>query len=159
MGIVSPLRRFFLYTFPVLVLMSIIFVMSTDRGSAEHTRTLIEKILRQWFPAQVADWPIALFERIDWNVRKVAHVTEYTLLGVLTYRMLGYGRPNFYHYQVWGTVLFCVAYAASDEYHQSFYASRGAAAGDVFFDAFGAILATMLCLWHRLVGKQQKTSP
>ena len=125
-------------------------MMSTDRGSAEHTRPFIEKLLRSWFPEQVKNWPIALFERIDWDVRKTAHVTEYSLLGVLFYRALGYGRPEFYSHYVWGTLLLGIAYAASDEYHQSFFPSRGAAAADVFFDTFGILAGITICLWHRM---------
>jgi VanZ family protein len=127
--------------------------MSTDRGASEHTRTFIEKFLRHWFPNQVTYWPTTLFERIDWDIRKTAHVTEYSLLGILLYRLLGYGKSGFYSYQVWGTILLGIAYAASDEYHQSFYPSRGAAAADVFFDTFGILAGTVICLWHRLIRK------
>jgi VanZ family protein len=130
--------------------MGVIFAMSTDAGAADHTRTFIEKLLRRWVPTLVADWPKSLFERIDWDVRKTAHVTEYTLFGILAYRLWGYGRPKFYSHQVWGTLLLGIAYAASDEYHQSFFPSRGAAAADVFFDTFGVLLGIVICLWHRL---------
>jgi VanZ family protein len=152
------MKKFCVYLLPVLLWMSIIFAMSTDRGSAEHTRTLIEKLLRSWFPTQVADWPIALFERIDWDVRKTAHVTEYGLLGILLYRAIGYGRAPFYSPQIWGTLLLGITYAASDEYHQSFFPSRGAAAADVFFDTFGVLTGIVLCLWHRLTRSKHSHS-
>lgn len=44
---------------------------------------------------------------------------------------------------MWGVVAFCIAYAITDELHQSFVASRQGSPFDVGFDTAGAILALL----------------
>ena len=74
-----------------------------------------------------------------------AHFTEYTILGTLVARAIGIGMPGL------GIVVIAVAAAAfsasyglSDEWHQSFVASRDASIIDAGFDAMGAVLGASL---------------
>ena len=73
----------------------------------------------------------------DWLMRKSAHVGEYAVLFLLTRRALG-GKHG-----VWA-FLFCLAYAAGDEFHQTFVPYRDGNLRDVLIDAFGAALASRL---------------
>lgn len=73
----------------------------------------------------------------DWFLRKSAHVGEYAVLFLLVRRAMA-GRSG-----VWA-FLFCVAYAATDEYHQAFVPFRDGNARDVLIDALGAALASRL---------------
>jgi VanZ family protein len=70
----------------------------------------------------------------DLVLRKLAHATEYGVLGFLLLRALGSELPAF----VAG-----VAYAASDEVHQHFVRGRHGAAYDVAIDAFGVLLGVL----------------
>lgn len=70
----------------------------------------------------------------DYPLRKVAHMAEFAILWVLARRAMGDG---------WGLV-FTILYAASDEYHQTFVASRHGVWTDVVIDGAGALLALTL---------------
>jgi hypothetical protein len=65
-------------------------------------------------------------------VAKGAHLFEYGVLFLLARRVLpGDGKA----------LLFCLAYAASDEWHQSFVPGRGPSPVDVLIDGLGALTA------------------
>jgi VanZ family protein len=75
----------------------------------------------------------------DLVLRKLAHLAEYALLGALLARALG-SRV--------AAALVGVAYAASDEWHQTFVAGRQGSARDVLVDAAGLVAGALL--WGRL---------
>ncbi len=80
-----------------------------------------------------------LWDRI---LRKGAHVLEYAVLAWLTGRagmLSGMARGR----ALWLGALLAVAYAASDEYHQSFVPGRDGNALDVGIDAAGAVIGTL----------------
>ena len=66
----------------------------------------------------------------DLVLRKLAHATEYAILGALLLRALGRPVP---------ATLAAVAYAASDELHQHFVSGRHAAPLDLAIDAVGVL--------------------
>ena len=67
-------------------------------------------------------------------LRKGAHVCEYLILTVLLGRCV---RPSL-------AALIALAYAASDEWHQTFVPGREGAPRDVAIDGIGVALATVL---------------
>ena len=143
-----PLVRSAYYVGPLLVWMLVIFGFSTDVASAEKTRPAVGGVLSRLFPGIARRLTRAQLERVDWNLRKSAHVTEYAILAILAFRAVAFGDPTFRNRNVVLPFLIGVLYAASDEYHQSFTASRGAKAADVTFDAFGVTVGLLLCLWR-----------
>ena len=151
---VSSLGKTAYYVGPLLLWMAFIYGASTDAGSADHTRPFVGSILRRLLPSVAARLSPEAVDRVDWNVRKAAHITEYALLAVLAYRAVAFGGTTFRHRNVVLPFVIAVAYAASDEYHQSFTASRGAAAADVTFDTFGVTIGLILCLWQRLAASE-----
>jgi VanZ family protein len=104
--------------------------------------------LRRWLPVLVWAAVIFAFSSIPslgtglgtWDLvgRKLAHMTEYAILGALLLRALG---------TVWPAFAAAVLYAASDELHQHFVAGRHAAPLDVAIDATGVALG--LLAWRR----------
>jgi VanZ family protein len=75
----------------------------------------------------------------DLILRKAAHMTEYAILAVLLRRATGsYG---------WAFGL-AVAYAASDEFHQTFVRGRHGTPVDVAIDTIGISLG--LLAWRRV---------
>jgi len=66
----------------------------------------------------------------DLVLRKLAHATEYGILGALLLRALGRPSP---------AALAAIAYSASDEVHQHFVRGRHAAPLDVAIDAVGVL--------------------
>lgn len=136
--------------------MCLIFSASTDAGSAEKTNPLVGQIIASIAPKFAATLSAEQIDRIDWNIRKTAHVTEYALFAILAFRALAYGDPRFRNRNAYGPILIAALYAATDEYHQSFVPSRGAAASDVFYDVMGSIIGTLLCLWRHSARAQRK---
>lgn len=121
--------------------MAIIFAGSTDLMSAEHTSRIIVPLLR-WFVPTIS--PLTLL-RLEFFFRKAAHVSEYAVLAVLLYRAFVHTIFQSRRALSAGIVLLsCAAYAASDEFHQSFVPSRTASLRDVMIDLCGAMLAVLL---------------
>jgi VanZ family protein len=76
----------------------------------------------------------------DYILRKCAHMTEYAVLAVLLLRACGsYG-------WAWTGA---VAYAATDEFHQTFVRGRHGSPIDVGIDAVGAALGLGVWAWLR----------
>jgi VanZ family protein len=129
-------RRFLKFWLPVLAWMIFIFIGSTDLLSAEHTSRFIGPFLR-WFSPDVSDATIASIQLV---VRKCGHLTEYGILGALIYRAL-----RLYGERIFGVAFIIAAlYAALDEFHQSFVASRTASPWDVTIDCIGAVAGLAL---------------
>jgi VanZ family protein len=121
--------------------MAIIFAGSTDLTSAEHTSRIIVPLVRWFFPTIS---PLTLV-RMEFFLRKATHVSEYAVLAVLLYRAFVHTLFQSRRMLSAGLVLLsCAAYAASDEFHQSFVPSRTASLRDVVIDVCGATLAVLL---------------
>jgi VanZ family protein len=71
---------------------------------------------------------------IDLVGRKVVHMTEYGLLWFLWHRAFGFRRP-------WVAAAIAVAYAGTDEYHQTFIQGRHGTPVDVAIDTAGVAVA------------------
>jgi VanZ family protein len=106
------MKRFLNYYLPVLLWMAVIFFFSSrERVSVSETYS------------------------INFLFFKTLHVLEYTFLMVLSYRAIKQTTPRFA-----GILAFviCVAYAVSDEIHQTFIPSREGRLRDVIIDAIGS---------------------
>jgi VanZ family protein len=79
----------------------------------------------------------------DFYYRKAAHMMEYGLLAALLWRALSGSRPFAAAALFALTLGLSVAYAASDEWHQSFVPGRGPSAKDVGIDGLGALAACL----------------
>lgn len=140
------MRRFLKYWLPVLVWMICVFIGSTDLLSAEHTSRYIGPFLR-WFAPDLSEATIASVQII---VRKCAHLTEYAILAGLLYRAFRQHRGR-----AFGIVLIISAlYAALDEFHQSFVATRTASPWDVMIDCAGAMIG--LLLYSKIENRRSK---
>ncbi|MBI5102554.1 MAG: VanZ family protein [Nitrospirae bacterium] len=118
--------------------MGFIFWMSTGAFSSERTSLVIGPLLSFFLPMLSTEET----NIIQGVIRKLAHMSEYFILGMLLFRAfrggvagLSLGRCVLYSFSA------AVLYAASDEYHQSFVSGRTASVADVLFDASGAFIA------------------
>ncbi len=130
------------YWIPVIVWMAFIFWMSTNTFSSPNTASILEPVLYFILPSLPS-------EDIAWihhGIRKLAHVTEYLILGILLFRAFKAGSAEERSLR-WAaySLLVVVLYAASDEYHQSFLDTRTASLVDVGFDSFGGFLGQCIC--------------
>ena len=130
---------------PALLWAGVIFTMSTDTFSSEHTASVFEPILRWMIRSLTKDqlWTIHHY------IRKSAHFAEYFVFYLLLYRGVRGDRRAWRW--TWGiAALFCaVGYSVLDEIHQAFVASRTASPYDSLLDATGAFAAfSVLWMWY-----------
>jgi VanZ family protein len=131
-------RRFLKFWLPIVAWMIFIFVGSTDLLSADHTSRFIGPFLR-WFAPNLSDATIGSVQLV---VRKCGHLAEYAILASLLYRALRQHSERPFAI----AFIICALYAALDEFHQSFVATRTASPWDVAIDCFGALVG--LGLWR-----------
>jgi VanZ family protein len=82
---------------------------------------------------------------LDFILRKSGHMAAFGILAVLIWRALALSAIR--RAMVW-SLLLTVAYAATDEFHQSFTAGRNASPVDVSIDSAGALIALLaLAVW------------
>jgi VanZ family protein len=133
------MRGFVKFWLPALAWMIFIFIGSTDLLSAEHTSRFIGPFLR-WFAPDISAATVASVQLV---VRKCGHLTEYAILAALLYRALRQHRERLLPIAVIAFVIAAV-YAALDEFHQSFVATRTASPWDVTIDCIGALAGLAL---------------
>ena len=109
--------------------------------------------LRLWLP--VVAWAALIFALSSipdlgtglgtWDLvlRKIAHAGEYAVLGALLLRAVSHAVPAF---------ALGVAYAVSDEIHQSFVEGRRGAPLDVLIDGIGVAVGVLA--WRRFVARR-----
>jgi VanZ family protein len=124
--------------------MAVIFSASSDRMSFQHSSRIIGPLVH-WLLPHLSEQCI---ESIVFAVRKLAHLTEYAILGLLLWRALrkpARNKPQPWEWRTAAhTVLLVMLYAATDEFHQAFVPSRQASVWDVLLDTAGAIFALLL---------------
>ncbi len=113
----SPARIAALVVPPLLV-MGAIFFLSAQPG---------DQVDRAW-------WDVAL--------RKLAHFTEYAVLTALWWRALQ-GLGVRFTFALGAAVAISLAYAATDEFHQTFVEDRAGRPLDVLIDSVGMALAAI----------------
>jgi hypothetical protein len=86
-------------------------------------------------------------DAMDFIVRKAGHMAVFGVLAVLLWRAVSYSRQRG---ALAISLALTVAYAASDEFHQSFTAGRHPSPIDVGIDSVGALVALLaLAAWLR----------
>ena len=136
------------YWLPVVLWMAVIFSASTGLGAPSHTSRFFRPILHWLFPRITTEQ----FDQIHYFVRKAAHFTEYTILGILAWRLVHFD-PVFaafsFRKQCWFALLLCLLYASSDEFHQKFVPNREPTIHDVAIDTSGAGFGLLVSLGFR----------
>jgi VanZ family protein len=132
---------------PLFVWMAFIFFASTGEFSAANTSRIIGPLLRWLFPG-ISDENLAFAHFLT---RKAAHFTEYAILAWIAAHAFATSRHQILHRR-WFLISLAlvVLYALSDEYHQSFVASRTASIYDSLIDMSGGLTALLIyALWRR----------
>ena len=130
---------------PAIIMMYVIFSFSAQSGmdSGNLSYTVSHKLVEvgnEVLDKNLEDWEIdEAAQRIEYPVRKAAHMTEYFVLAVtVALPFYVYGLRGFGLVLVAG--LICVGFACGDEYHQSFVEGRGPSIKDVGIDSIGVFL-------------------
>lgn len=138
--------------------MVLIFVGSTGWFSDDNTSRFLAPLLRWLFPGITEP----TIQTVRLLICKGAHLAEYAMLAGLMWRALRLSRPGWWQrapQSVMATTLAaCALYAASDEWHQSFVASRMGSPWDVLLDTAGAALGLAAAAgWQRWRGRNQRS--
>jgi VanZ family protein len=132
--------------FPAIFWAGVIFFMSTDTFSADHTGAILQRVFSLVLPSLSED----TFNLIHHLIRKSAHFTEYFVFCLLLYRGLRGGRNGWRWSRGLAALFIAAVYSALDEIHQAFVASRTASPYDSLLDTTGASVAIIfLFLWFR----------
>ena len=135
----------------VLGIMATVFLFSSQSGSESNyvSQGVLEHILN-FFHIQ-AD-PLKL-DRYNLVLRKIAHFSLYFLLGSGAMGFL-LTTPLKKRYCIILSILFCVLFAATDEYHQFLLGTRNGNVMDVLLDSMGAMVGVgVVGVW----GKRKKS--
>lgn len=87
-------------------------------------------------------------KRIEYPVRKLAHMSEYGILSLLFLAMyFSYSKKTYSRKKLKSLALFSLlstaAYAGTDEFHQLFVPGRSGRVTDVLIDSCGAVIALL----------------
>lgn len=137
----------------------VIFYFSSQPSEESDEQTsFVIKILNDVFGTDVTQGEtvekFGVLQSIDFFVRKTAHLTEYAVLGALSFlsfRELSCKFERKRLFQMSSCLLFCLLYAASDEFHQLFVPGRAAMVRDVLIDFCGSTIGVGVCLIIALI--------
>ena len=123
---------------PLLLWVAVIFINSSTAGASQNTSRIIRPLLEWFFPAADA----ATLDVYHGYIRKLAHFTEYAVLGFFAARAFQLSSQTVLRkfWFVWA-VLFFAFVAAADEYNQSFNPLRTSSGYDVLIDVAGGLFA------------------
>lgn len=127
--------------------------LSTDSFAGSRTDAILRPLIR-WVAPTASEEAVAL---IHAAVRKVAHVTEYAVLGLLVFRALDAPARPRVQTVAWSLAV-SAAYAGLDELHQTWVPSRTGAVLDVVIDASGAALGVAFRAWRGSVSADRRSS-
>ena len=133
------------YWAPLLLWIGTMFFFSTDVFSSSQTSRIIIPILTFFFPGLSPD-QLDLWHGV---IRKLAHITEYFILALLTYRSVRYDETDPAQAKL-RTMTFIVLAASLDEIHQRFTAFRTPSPVDVGYDCLGAVWALWLITTYEI---------
>lgn len=126
----------------VILWMIFIFVMSSfDATSSSNQSNFIVDIITSII--NIKDTGL-----LSLIIRKLAHFTEYFILGILVINFI-----TRYDKKIIIAILLCIIYATSDEIHQIFVPGRSCQIIDIMIDSLGSIMGIYL---YKLITKKCK---
>lgn len=149
---------------PTLFLLSLIFGFSAQSGEESGSLSFqislfLVQLISPFLPASTSE--ALLYERaemIHFFVRKAAHMSEYFLLALsLQLPLAAWFSQRFTRKaRILAGFLLTVAFAALDEFHQTFVPGRSGNFTDVCIDSTGAALASLLLLLIFMVHQKKR---
>ncbi len=97
---------------------------------------------RHWSDSMI----LQMAEYFEHPVRKLAHFTEYAIMGILIHSMFLYWDLDKMKWKV-VSILWVALSATADEFHQYFVPGRCASIWDVLLDTVGGIVGILICVF------------
>lgn len=141
------------YVILVILWMVAIFMFSAqDADESSKMSSGVGDTVGKIFVKEYESWPeekkLSFVDAVEFPIRKLAHASEYTLLGFLLMGAFNGKRGM--------ALLTGVLYAAGDEIHQLFVPGRSGQITDVMIDSTGVILGILIfCLGRRIIGEKR----
>ena len=137
----SKLPRFVWYYLPLIAWLVFISFASSNNFNAGNTSRIIGPLIVWLFPNTSPD-TLAI---VHFITRKIAHFTEYAILGFLAARAFRTSpHATINQRWFWICVALVVVYALLDEYHQSYVPSRTGSIFDSLIDMAGGLTALVI---------------
>ena len=135
------MRRFLSRYLPLVAWLVFISYASSASFNASNTSRIIGPLVLWLFPETNTE----TLATIHFITRKIAHFTEYAILGFLAARAFRTSpRPAISRRWFLISAALIIVYALIDEYHQSFVPSRTASVFDSFIDMAGGLTALIV---------------
>lgn len=126
---------------PLVAWLAFISFASSDNFNAGNTSRIIGPLILWLFPNTSPE----TLDVVHFTMRKIAHFTEYAILGFLAARAFRTSpRPAIRQRWFLICATLVVIYALLDEYHQSFVPSRTASIFDSMIDIAGGLTALLI---------------
>ena len=150
----STLPSRFSYWIPAIFVGILISTFSPRYFRSDQTGSVIIPFLHNLLPS-LSERQLHMAHVL---VRKIAHVTEFGMFSIAVF--IGVRGPHHGWRWNWAivTLLIAVAYAALDEWHQSFVPLREPRVRDVMIDSFGALLAQSLVWFYAITHRSPANS-
>ncbi len=128
-----------------LIWMIVIFIFSAQSGddSTSLSRNFITNFVIKIIPIELDGQEM---EILDFVIRKLAHFTEYAILGVFVTLTLMTSNIKISKFRLHIASIICCLYAVSDEFHQMFTDGRTPALRDVIIDTAGGFFGGLIIL-------------
>ena len=128
----------------LIVWMIFIFTMSSFNADKSNSQSgLIVVALNSVY--QISN--IEVFTII---IRKLAHVTEYLILGILMINCLKDYKINKLYLV---SIILCILYSVTDEFHQTFIKGRSGELRDILIDTIGILFGLLI---YKCINKCKK---
>lgn len=141
----------------ILIILNCITIFSFSAQKADKSSStsgkVVDVVMEKIYKNKVTkERESTIRENLTRIVRKGAHFSIYTCLGILTYTYFGtyqLSKGKRFAY----TICFCFLYACSDELHQRFVEGRSCEFGDVCIDTSGATFGTLIVMMFLKIAK------
>lgn len=142
----SPFRQLFRKTLPFLLVAWLFFIFGTSSTVVRPNEFFA--LIQQVF--QLDENSLNGFQ-VFWGaawllIVKSWHFTEFAVLLLLCVGSLRWLTGSLSQSKILAASVFCIVFAASDEWHQTFIPDRYGTLWDVGVDSLGVALATLWCL-------------
>ena len=134
----------------VCIWLLVIFLFSSQTGSSSSELSNgIVTFLKDLFPFSFNQEFFSLL------IRKLAHFSEYFVLGILVCNLVkqyqNLGKKEY----LW-IFIFCFLYACSDEFHQMFVGGRSPQILDILIDSLGSLTGIFLIFYLKRIRERKK---
>lgn len=131
-------RKFLKWTMVFLVMITIFrFSSETAVQSTQTSEPIVSRICNLF---KICD-----IETVEFFVRKAAHFSIFFVLGFCVFWAFSEYKITFL-FKLASSLLFCLVYALSDEFHQMFVSGRAAMLADIFIDFSGSVVGIGACI-------------